>query len=192
MKVQKIKLQEHQFIWLVVDESGTFITPIQKYIQHLFCLDKSPYTIKSYAHNLKLYWEFLKKYNFQWHKVKINQIEAFASWLKRCHSSLAVREDSSMNTMLSAVIGFYEFHRRFSKISLQLIYQKRSFIQNYPSLLSHVKKNTLTKHRMIKFRPVKKIPKLISDETVKAMIHESLSIRDQFLTCIPRGLPRYL
>jgi integrase len=190
MRVQKVKLHDQQYIWLVIDDHDKFIQPIQKYIQHLFCLDKSPYTLKGYAHHLKLYWEFIENNNLKWNTISINQIEAFVSWLRRIDFNYVSfeksqkRKDSSMNTMLSAILGFYEFHRRFSKNILDLTYQKRSLRHPYPSLLSHVKKNRLVKRRLIKLHAPKTLPKLIPDETIKSMIDACNLARDRFLIAL--------
>ncbi|MFA5960722.1 MAG: hypothetical protein WC785_09415 [Tatlockia sp.] len=59
MKVQKIKLSPYDYSWLVLDNQHLPVKPITEFIRYLNNVDKSPFTVRSYAYHLKLYWEFL-------------------------------------------------------------------------------------------------------------------------------------
>lgn len=61
MKVQKIKLSPYEYSWLVLDNKHLPIKPITEFIRYLNNVDKSPFTVRSYAYHLKLYWEFLDR-----------------------------------------------------------------------------------------------------------------------------------
>lgn len=52
MKVQKIKLSPYDYSWLVLDNNHLPIKPITEFIRYLNNVDKSPITVKSYAHHL--------------------------------------------------------------------------------------------------------------------------------------------
>lgn len=49
MKVQKIKLSPYDVSWLVLDNNHL---PITEFIRYLNNIDKSPFTVRSYAHGL--------------------------------------------------------------------------------------------------------------------------------------------
>ncbi|GAA6618990.1 hypothetical protein NUACC26_048020 [Scytonema sp. NUACC26] len=57
MKVQKGILPEsNRPVWMVLDDEYLPIEPIQKYLHYLDSVGRSPNTIQTYAHNLKLFW----------------------------------------------------------------------------------------------------------------------------------------
>lgn len=60
MKVQKIKFSPYDYSWLVLDNQHLPVKPITEFIRYLNNVDKSPFTVRSYAYHLKLYWEFFK------------------------------------------------------------------------------------------------------------------------------------
>jgi integrase/recombinase XerD len=45
-------------------------------------LEKSPNTIRGYAYNLKLYWEFLNSHHLNWSSIKLEQLADFIHWLR--------------------------------------------------------------------------------------------------------------
>jgi len=45
MKVQRVKVAEHQYIWLVLDDSFLPVQPIEVFIRYLHHTEKSPDTI---------------------------------------------------------------------------------------------------------------------------------------------------
>ena len=71
MKVQRIKIATHQYIWLVLDDNYLPIEPIENFIRFLHATEKSSETLQNYASHLKLYWEFLRSKEKNWQDVTI-------------------------------------------------------------------------------------------------------------------------
>ena len=83
MKVQRIILPNtNQISWLVIDNNFLPIQPIQQYLAFLENCSKSPLTIRTYAHHLKVYWDYLTQFNLTWDKVNIDTISNFILFLK--------------------------------------------------------------------------------------------------------------
>lgn len=59
MKVQAVKLDGINRIWLVINHDGKPVKPISQFIRYLYNIDKSPHTLRAYANHLKLYWDYL-------------------------------------------------------------------------------------------------------------------------------------
>lgn len=51
MKLQRIKLAEHRYSWLVLDDHYLPINPIQEFTRYLENIERSPNTIQAYAHS---------------------------------------------------------------------------------------------------------------------------------------------
>lgn len=82
MKVQKIKLSPYDYSWIVLDNNHLPIVPITEFIRYLNNIDKSPFTVRSYAHHLKLYWEFLKAKQLDWAQIRLSGLATFVGWLR--------------------------------------------------------------------------------------------------------------
>jgi site-specific recombinase XerD len=78
MKVQKgIILETNRQCWMVLDDDYLPIDPISKYLNYLDSLERSPNTLAVYAHNLKLYWEFLKDKQLDWTQIDLENLADF-------------------------------------------------------------------------------------------------------------------
>ena len=52
MKVQKVYVSQYEYCWIVLDNDYEPVEPIVSFIKFLRNVDKSPCTIKGYAHSL--------------------------------------------------------------------------------------------------------------------------------------------
>jgi integrase/recombinase XerD len=60
MKVQRVRLPDtNRLSWLVLDDDYVPVQPILAYLTFLHDLDRSPNTIRTVAHHLKQFWEYL-------------------------------------------------------------------------------------------------------------------------------------
>ena len=82
MRVQKIKLKHtHQLHWLVIAEDYLPIIPISNYLLFLRSIGKSPYTIRTYAYHLKIFWEYLQNNGLNWQYISIDNLAHFVGLL---------------------------------------------------------------------------------------------------------------
>jgi hypothetical protein len=118
MKVQKGTSPEGKTVWMVLDSDYLPVTPIQKYFRYLDSLDRSPNTIKTYACNLKLYWEFLTNKNLDWTQVTLENLSEFIHWLKSPEPNVihlqpqtARRSQKTINLIIKTVSFFSSIAR---------------------------------------------------------------------------------
>ena len=84
MKVQRVRLPNmDQIRWIVLDDEFIPIQPICSYLTFLDALDRSPNTIRSTAHHLKLFWEYLRDERLCWTEMNVACLAAFIPWLRR-------------------------------------------------------------------------------------------------------------
>jgi site-specific recombinase XerD len=86
-------------------------------------VERSPNTVKAYAHDLRDWFAFLAAAGLLWSSVRLEDVGRFVAWLRL---SPTAREGavvalssvgsfcaaSTVNRKLSAVAAFYEFHSR--------------------------------------------------------------------------------
>lgn len=82
MKVHRVKVAEHQYVWLVLNDDFLPIKPIKVFIRYLHHTEKSPDTIQSYATHLKLFWEYLQETQKNWQTISIADFAEFVHWLR--------------------------------------------------------------------------------------------------------------
>src|SRR5579871_6369558 len=78
MKVQRIRLPDTaRMSWMVLDDAYLPIQPVVAFLTFLEDTGRSPNTIRSAAHHLKLFWEYLRDSHLDWTDVDVRQLAAF-------------------------------------------------------------------------------------------------------------------
>ena len=105
--------------WTVIGDDRRPVGPVESYLGWLSDLERSPNTVRAYAQDLKTYWVFLRARGIEWDRVTLEQLGQFTAWLRQPAENVivlaggpAARNSATVNRMLTAVFGFYEFHAR--------------------------------------------------------------------------------
>lgn len=69
--------------WTVLGDDDRPIQPIEAYLAYLTDIERSPNTIKAYAHDLKDYFTFLHLQGLDWREVRLEDLGEFVAWLRR-------------------------------------------------------------------------------------------------------------
>lgn len=190
MKVQKGLLpNSHQPIWMVLDGDYLPVEPIQKYLNYLDSLERSHNTISAYAHNLKLYWEFLEDNRQNWQEITLETLSEFIHWLRNpnrgvisIEPQISKRSEKTINHCLTTVSAFYEFHERLGTFAGVATYRyQHQPGRNYKSFLHHISKGKEVKTRLLKIKEPKTFPGCLSAEQVNTLVEASSNRRDKFL-----------
>jgi len=97
---------------------GVVVEPVERILSHLTSIERSPNTVKAYAHDLQDSFVYLGSRDLQWSSVR-----RFLAWLRLpaeartgrvalllwVEGSLSAR---TVNQRLWALTSFYEFHQR--------------------------------------------------------------------------------
>ena len=57
--------------------------PIERYLAYLTDIERSPNTVKAYAHDLKDWFVFLTGQGLDWREVRLEDVAGFVAWLRR-------------------------------------------------------------------------------------------------------------
>jgi len=114
--------------WTVIGRERAPVGPLEAHLGWLTSVERSPNTVRAYAFDLKAFWSFLESRQLAWKGVTVEQLGWFAEWLRRPAENVVLldgarpaRSARTVNRMLSAVAGFYEFHaRRGERLALDL------------------------------------------------------------------------
>jgi integrase/recombinase XerD len=104
--------------WTVLGNDDVPVEPIERYLAYLTSIERSPNTIKAYAHDLKDYFTFLGGRGLDWREVRLEDLGEFVAWLRRPpemrDGNVVVLPsvghhcaESTVNRKLSALAAFY-------------------------------------------------------------------------------------
>lgn len=190
MKVQKIKLSPYDYSWLVLDDWHLPVKPITEFIRYLNNVDKSPFTVRSYAYHLKLYWEFLQTRQLDWTKISLSGLAAFVGWLRELDNEPRVinitearwaRKPATINVILGCLSSFYRYHNQLGNTDVTITEPCNLPGNRYKALLHHVFKNKPAQRRVISIRQIKELPKTISEAQFIQLKDACSNCRDRFL-----------
>lgn len=188
MKVQRVRLPD-RVAWMVLDDNYEPIQPILSYLKFLADLDRSPNTIRAYAHHLKLFWEYLRDEHLSWMEVDVARLAAFITWLRRPDPTVvsidpqkARRTNATIDQILGSVHTFYDFHIRLKTVPELPLYQfSTPYRRHYKPFLHGIVKAKPEQSRVVSIKRERRLPKTLTTEQVAKLIDACTHIRDKFL-----------
>jgi integrase/recombinase XerD len=124
MRVQRVLMPDTGFeSWTVLGDDHMPVEPIERFLSYLASIEKSPNTIKAYAHDLKDWLTYLDRHGVDWRAARLEDVAGFVAWLRMLPPArdglVAVLpavephcSTGSVNRKLSAVTSFCGFHAR--------------------------------------------------------------------------------
>jgi len=102
----------------VLGDDDVPVAPVERYLKYLTDIERSPNTIKAYAHDLKDWFTFLAGREREWQSVTVEDVGAFVAWLRLPKTlrqdGIAVLPsvdhhcgEATVNRKLSALAAFY-------------------------------------------------------------------------------------
>jgi integrase/recombinase XerD len=164
------------------------VPAIESYLSWLSHIERSPNTVRAYALDLKAYFAFLELAGVAWDRVTLEQIGLFTGWLRQPADNVIVlangrprRSSRTVNRMLSAVFGFYDFHVRHGvDVARVLIDQTRSGQGSYKPFLHGIAR-AKSRGRVGRLREGRRLPATLTLDQVSLIIAAQQRLRDRFL-----------
>jgi integrase len=175
--------------WTVVDDALVPVGPAERYLAHLAALERSPNTVRAYAHGLRWWLEFLALREVDWRAAGIEEVAEFVRWLRMptdnvvvLNAAGALRCEATVNRHLAAVFGFYDFHSRSGVGPAASLVAWRSAPRgSYKPFLYHVTKGRPVPTRPVKLRVPRRLPGTLTAVEVTALLAACERLRDRFL-----------
>jgi len=184
--------------WTVVDGDGV-VDPAERFLAYLSATERSPNTVRAYAHDLRDLFEFLAVRRIVWDQVQLEDVGRFVAWLRlpvvarsgsvgvlpSVESSLSA---ASVNRKLSAVSSFYEFHQRHGVDVGALLTRWHAGGRrggSWRPLLDHLGPRA-ERQRVVALRREQRVPRALDDAEVAAVLAACDSLRDRLLMTLLR------
>jgi len=68
--------------WTVLDDEHSLVEPVERFLGYLASIERSPNTIKAYAHDLKDWFVYLGGVGLDWREVSLEDVAGFVGWLR--------------------------------------------------------------------------------------------------------------
>src|SRR4051812_42205304 len=195
MRVVEIETRDGQRRYVVIDEVGSLVGPVVRYLKYLDCIGSARQTLRSYAYSLKLYWEFVQQQQLDWQQVTLDNFSRFVLWLKLPSGSLKVlpahpvsqaRSNRTINHTLTVVRSFYDYHWRLEEVERNVKETTTTFLparaRRYKSFLHHLTKGSPVEKNILKQKEAKHLrPKTVTKDQVQQLLDACCNQRDRLL-----------
>lgn len=179
-------------MWLVLDDAALPIAPLTAFLRYLDHRERSPNTIRAYAHHLMLFWTFLRDARLAWTTVGLTELADFVAWLRQPRSGIvtraaqeARRTAATINAILAAVATFYEFQARLGAVTAPpFTEQRRVGPRPYKPFLHHVAKRRTVASSRLALKAPHRFPKTLTADQVAGLLAACHRARDRFLVSL--------
>ena len=169
--------------WTVIGSDLMPVAPVDRYLAWLSDIERSPNTVRAYALDLKTFWEFLDAHSIRWDRVTLEQLGGLTAWLRQPAGNVIVlagarpaRCSATVNRMLTAVFGFYEYHARDGvEVVRALVDRARSGRGSYKPFLHGIAR-AKPRGRVGRLRQERRLPAVLSLEQVAAVIQRPVAV----------------
>ncbi|MEU8952404.1 site-specific integrase [Streptomyces sp. NPDC048489] len=162
--------------WTVLGKDAAPVELIERYLAYLTDIERSPNTVKAYAHDLKDWFSFLGVRGLDWREVRLEDVGEFVAWLRLPPTArtgaVAVLpsvehhcSETTVNRKLSAVSAFYQHAARYGVDLGELLTTwqpagRRSTA--WKPFLHHVSKGRPHQRRAISLKTDRKLPRILA------------------------------
>lgn len=184
--------------WTVLDDDLVPLDPVEQFLAYLASIERSPNTVRAYAHDLKDWFTFLARRGLDWRAVTLEDVAGFVSWLRLPPAARAGLvqvlplvehhcAESSVNRKLAALTSFCEFHARHGVPLGGLLTtvvpagRRSGSSTSFKPFLHHITKHGPERRRAITLRAAPPRPRVLTATEAQAILDACGHLRDRFL-----------
>lgn len=195
MLVQRVMMPASSLeSWTVLGDDGLPVGPVERYLAYLTDIERSPNTVKAYAHDLKDYFSYLGGRGLDWREVRLEDIAEFVAWLRLPQTARDGRvtvlpsvehyvSAGTVNRKLAAVSAFYQHAARHGVDlgELLITWGPGGGRGGWKPFLHHISKGQPAVRRAISLKTPRKLPRVLTAGEVRAILVACDRLRDRLL-----------
>ena len=197
MRVQRVVMPWDAVSWTVLEDDGNPVGVVDRFLGFLSSSEKSPNTVKSYAHDLKDWFSYLSGRGLAWDEVTLEDVAAFVAWLRlppqgRDGTVVVLGEQahhcgaSTVNRKLAAVASFYRFHARHGVKAAGVLRAIQAPGRGYAGtafrpFLHHVTGRSPRPRLAVKVKAPRLLPRVLTVTEAQAILDACGHLRDRLL-----------
>lgn len=199
MRVQRVLMPDSASeSWTILGSDLQPVPAVESFLSYLSAIERSPNTVKAYAHDLKDWWTYLDLRAVEWRTVDLEVLAGFVAWLRlpplARSGAVAVLPTvehhctaSSVNRKLAAVSAFYEFHARSGVevagllVTMRPPGRHRSAATSYKPFLQHIASGRPERTQTIKLKAGRRRPRVLTAVQAQKILDACEHLRDRLL-----------
>lgn len=187
--------------WTLLGDDQLPVGPVEAFLSYLASIERSPNTVKAYAHDLKDWFTYLSGRDLDWEQVTLEDVAGFVAWLRLPPGGragvVAVLptvehhcSPSSVNRKLAALASFCDFHARRGAalgglmVTMQHGRRGGGSPTSYRPFLHHIGKSGPQPRRAIKLRASRPRPHVLTARQAQAVLDACEHLRDRLLFAV--------
>lgn len=202
MRVQRVLVPGSEWeSWTLLGEDQLPVEPVERFLGYLSSIERSPNTVKAYAHDLKDWFTFLGVRRLDWREVSLEDVAGFVAWLRLPPPARDGRvrillpgvpycAEASVNRKLAALASFSEFHARHGValdgllVNLASTGRGGAATRPFKPFLHHVTRNNPQRRRTIKLPAPQRQPRVLTVAEAQAVLDGCAHLRDRLLFAV--------
>ncbi len=199
MRVQRVAMPWSGLeSWTVLGDDDIPVGPAEGWLAYLTDIERSPNTVKAYAHDLKDFLVFLARRDTDWREVRLEDLGEYLAWLALPpagrNGAVAVLPSvephvgaATVNRKLAALAAFYAYQaRNGADVGELLTTWQAGGRRNggFKQFLHHVSSGRPQACRTIALKVPKKLPRVVTAAEMQAILDACEHLRDRLLLAI--------
>jgi integrase/recombinase XerD len=182
-----------------VVRDGDVVECVDRFLAHLTAIERSPNTVRAYAHDLRGFFAFLESRGIAWDAVVLEDVGKFVGWLRLSEAARDAHvtalpwvesglSAATVNRKISAIASFYEFHHRHGVDLHDLLTRWRPGRRggSWRPFLAHLGDKP-QRRRVIALRSGRRLPRELTAPEMTSLVEACDRLRDRFLLSLLRG-----
>ena len=182
--------------WTVLGDDDAPVAAIESYLSYLSDIERSPNTVKAYAHDLKDCFVFLAHHGIDWREVRLEDVGEFVGWLRLPPAGRSGQVEvlpslephlgaATINRKLSAVSSFYAHQARHGvDLGELLVTWLAPGNAAWKPFLHHISKSGSRKRRAISLKTPHRLPRVLTAAEVQTILDACTRLRDRLLFAV--------
>lgn len=174
--------------WVLLDDDMHLIRPVCEFLEFQRKIDRADNTLRAYATDLKIYWEFLAKGSYSYDKASVSMIADFVDYLRRGTREEEIlyatssRTNRSINRILGSVHRFYCYEQMSGVCGNPVFFDTiLETGQMYQGFLTHTYAGHQTKKSIFKLKESKGMARIVPPEQMQKFLGALTRPRDRML-----------
>jgi len=202
MRVQRVLMAGSEVeSWTLLGEDHVPVEPVERFLAFLSAIERSPNTVKAYAHDLKDWFTFLAGRGVDWRAVTVEDVAGFVAWLRLPPAARDGRvavlptvwhhcTAASVNRKLAALASFCEFHSRQGVAlagvltTMTPVGRRGSSTGAFKPFLHHVTKSGPQRRRTVALAAPTPTPRVLTAPQTQAILDACTRLRDRLLFAV--------